>query len=397
MGLLVEVVSHFSHQRIKGWYGESLALGKLRHTAYPLTPLSTPSVVLLILTTANMADRTTFHATCHCKASKLSFTVPTSSLPLPTHFCHCSICRKTHGSLCIIHSSIPEPHVNLESFTAYASSLNLIRYFCSTCGAHVFNVSEKGKKDESWYVSTSLVDADEKTWDFSYHIWIEGTGDGGLATWLPHVGQKKLRMWKEQETDDPQYQETGDWNPTSVHSTTSATETTTNDEKLKASCHCGGISFYISRPSGDEELMQLPSSLRPKDNRKWLGSTEVCNSCRLVCGTGIISWVFPLLSHCTLADGIPYTPGSQTAKTYSSSKGITRTFCGTCGAMATYGCDDRLHVVDVAVGLLEGSGARAEDWVEWRRDRVGWKEDCGLKGLVQGLEEGMMMTGGEGG
>ncbi|KAF2250161.1 hypothetical protein BU26DRAFT_518599 [Trematosphaeria pertusa] len=334
-----------------------------------------------------MSGESTFHAACHCKASKLSFTVPTRSLPLPTHFCNCSVCRHTHGTLCSIHAPIPPPVVDLSAYTAYASSDVATRYFCSTCGAHMFDRAKEPELDEEkWYVAASMVDAPEEIWDFHSHFNLEGTGDGGLATWLRDVGGKKLKMWTEKAVYDTGCTETGDWKP----SPPAQPESTAREEKLKARCHCGGVQFYISRPRADEAFTHMPETLTPKDKTKWYAAHDVCTSCRLLSGCAIVSWMFPEISHISLPDGSPYKPVFGTIKTYASSPGVLRTFCGTCGALVTYSCDDRPQMVDVGVGLLDaGSGARAEEWLEWRTHKVVYEEDCGWKGVLEGLKSGL--------
>jgi hypothetical protein len=77
-------------------------------------------------------------------------------------------------------------------------------------------------------------------------------------------------------------------------------------------------------------------------------------------------------------------------KAYKSSEGVDRTFCGTCGAIVTYRCDDRPSSVDVAVGLLEAdSGVRAEEWLEWRTHRLAFEEDCKWENFLHGIKEGL--------
>ncbi|KAF2680760.1 hypothetical protein K458DRAFT_421100 [Lentithecium fluviatile CBS 122367] len=336
----------------------------------------------------------TFHATCHCKTSTLSFTVPTCSLPLPTHFCHCSICRRTHGTLCTIHTPIPKPEVNLSSFTAYASSSYVVRYFCSTCGAHMLDRAKEDGKEESWCVATSLVDADEQTWSFTDHICLDGTVDGGLAGWLAEIEGKRLRMWRGKPTDEAEYEETGDWRPGPAVTLSETDSKSRQEDALVAKCHCGGVEFHISRPL-PSAFTQMPASLVPADKNKWYGLTEACNSCRLVSGCAVIAWMFPLTSHITLPDGSPYRPDFGTAKIYKSSEGVERTFCGRCGAMVVYATDERGAMVDVAAGLLMADGARAEEWVEWRTGKVGWERDCRWKGMLKGLKDGLRACGGK--
>ncbi|KAF1993919.1 hypothetical protein P154DRAFT_527437 [Amniculicola lignicola CBS 123094] len=361
-------------------------------------------------------ETTTLTATCHCKSSTISFTVPTDTLGhLKTHFCHCDICRHTHGTLCTIHTPILEPTFNPESFTAYESSSHVTRWFCSTCGAHMVDRAMSASKDgeaakQSWCVATSLVDADESIWAFDAHIFVGSTRDGGLATWLPGIGNKELKIWtKDRQNGD---EDRGDWmqpllsrrsSPSLGHGHGHAKGSTNEEEdKLHLKCHCGGIDLSISRPSSPSSFAPLPPSLIPANKRKWLACNDVCTTCRLVSGVAIVSWFFPATSHITLTDGSPYRPEFGTAKVYRSSGDVTRTFCGRCGATVAYACDDRPGMVDLGVGLVvvegdegekgEGgaSGVRAEEWLEWRTGKCSWEKDCRWKGVLKGFKEGMV-------
>lgn len=289
----------------------------------------------------------TFHATCHCRASKLSFTVPASSLPIPVHFCHCGICRRSTGALCTAGAVIPEPVVNFSSFTEYKSSAYLSRWFCSTCGAHIFGAVQLGDA-KTWFVSAPSVDAEEGVWDFAGHVFVGSTGDGGLATLLQNIGGKELGLWETWSGKSPP------WHPSENNKETKTVEDPKND-RLHAHCDCGGIEFYISRPTGDETFKEVDENNVRRHKDKWLALHDVCNTCRLTVSTWVISWFFPSQNHITLADGSPYPKDSNfgTAKAYSSSPGVDRTFCSKCGAAASYVCDDRPHVIDVPVGLLD--------------------------------------------
>jgi hypothetical protein len=60
----------------------------------------------------------------------------------------------------------------------------------------------------------------------------------------------------------------------------------------------------------------------------------------------------------------------------------------------------RPDIIDVSVGLLDApEGARAENWLEWWKDRVSFVEDAGngrlgdvalrAEGLIDGLRKGL--------
>ena len=239
---------------------------------------------------------------------------------------------------------------------------------------------------EYWCVPASMVDVPEETWAFRNHIFVGSTGDGGLADWVKDVGGTKMKCWNEREGEGE-----GDWVPPEPLSAEKrAGEGERKDEKLHAHCHCGGVSFYISRPQSPSLFDSIDPTLVPEDKSKWFALHDVCESCRLATGCAIASWMFPLPSHITLADGSPYTTEFGTVKVYKSSEGVTRTFCGTCGATVTYVCDDRPGMVDVAVGLLDTEYVKAEEWLEWRKRKVAWEKDAAWKGVSRGLQNGLI-------
>jgi hypothetical protein len=279
------------------------------------------------------------------------------------------------------------------------------RYFCSTCGAHFGDCvqeeklnkgddenGEEGKRREQWYVAASMVLAPESTWDLKDHFHVGGTGDGGLATWLKEVGGRRIRCWREKvvDTKDLRVTQEGDWTlPVEQSSTkdTDLTKATNQIEKIHAHCHCNGVSFYISRPRSPSDFPD--PSLTPKDKSKWFALHDVCDSCRLVTGCAVVSWVFPTKASITVSDGSPYTPVFGTAKAYKSSEGVLRTFCGVCGATVFFQCNDRPEMVDVAAGLLDGTGVRCEEWLEWRTWKIAFGEDLMWKEMLEGLQKGL--------
>jgi hypothetical protein len=324
-------------------------------------------------------------ATCHCRASTFSFEVPISDLPLSVHFCHCGICRRSTGTLSTAGAIIPEPVLDISTLTAYKSSEPLTRYFCSTCGAHCLGCVQLGDA-KTWFVSAASVDAEEDVWSFAGHVFVGSTGDGGLAPLLQEICGKKLFSW------DTWAGKSAPWH--SVNQPTAAESVLKEPDRLRAHCHCGGVEFYISRPTGDETFTEIDENNVRKHKDKWLGIHDVCTSCRLAISTWVISWIFPSRDKISLADGSPYPADGifGTAKAYSSSAGVNRTFCGRCGAAVSYVCDERPHVIDVAAGLLDHDrqDVRAEDWIEWRSYKLAWEDDavwtCARDALKKGLQ-----------
>ncbi|KAF2802739.1 uncharacterized protein BDZ99DRAFT_468708 [Mytilinidion resinicola] len=325
---------------------------------------------------------TILKAHCLCNASHVSVAVPTASLPLAVHLCHCNTCRRTHGSLCVFHAYIPAPTVDLSTLTAYASSKAVKRYFCTTCGTHMLDYDCKTNK---WNISISIVEGTENLWDFSKHIYLEDTKDGGLSTWLGAVGGKSLQKWAGAAMPDST-SESGDWKAPAPATADAAQP---KEDILHASCHCGGVSLNIARPTPASRAL-LPPSLTPADPTKWYASNDVCTTCRFSSGSAIVSWIYPAVDRITLADGSPYRPVFGTLKQYRSSPDVSRTFCGVCGAKVAYHVDDRPDMVDVAVGVLDAAdGVRAESWLEWRVQNLSFEEDVIHHALVNGLKEGL--------
>ncbi|OAG11143.1 uncharacterized protein CC84DRAFT_1158760 [Paraphaeosphaeria sporulosa] len=238
---------------------------------------------------------------------------------------------------------------------------------------------------DTWFVETSMVETDEKTWNFGSHYFLKSTKDGGLSGWLPDIGGKELKKWKVGSTSEAD---------SFIQPRRSKAHPSRDGKKLKAHCHCGGVEFYISPPRNAEVHHGSPESMTPKDKTKWYALVDACNSCRLVSGCAVIGWAFPEATHITLVDGSPYKPIFGTLKAYKSSEKVDRTFCGTCGAVVTYTCDERPDYVDVAVGLLDAeSGVRAEEWLEWRTHRMSYEEDCIWKLFRESIKKGLQSHG----
>lgn len=327
---------------------------------------------------------------CHCRSVHFTITVAAQDLPLKIYLCHCSICRYTHGAPCSFHSVLPhdvKPQFvapsGLDKLTGYAHPESMTRYFCSTCGCHV------GAHDHDnghWYIASAIFDFsnDPRVWTYTSHFFTDSLPDGGLAALVPSVGGRQM----------------GIENP-STSQTLSTADSKTADDTLLAKCHCGGVSFTISRPR--EEFINSPASdtwLYPGHRTKWLACLDLCDDCRLLEGTNVTGWMF------VPADHLSPTPASKSdlligsSKGYKSSEGVLRTFCGTCGASVFYVTDERQRptVVDVSAGILRApEGSMAESWAIWRSGRAAFPDD-GVRfnaDFTNGLVEGMKAWGRE--
>ena len=331
---------------------------------------------------------------CHCGRSNFTVSVSTASLPLKAWICHCGSCRKAHGAIALLHVDIPAPDsAVISTLSVYKTSKDIERYFCPTCGCHPF---EWDNGEHKWYVSTGIIQKqDFPVVEYTRHIFIQDTKDGGFSDWFSSLNGKLLKRWSLWPERSPELPL--DWKSPESHPTRS--------DKLRAKCHCGGVEFYLSRPLFDspEFTKDFPNFKVPSetvsrskehwfvanDQQKWIAGFCSCDSCRRTHGMEVMSWTYVPTSLITLADGSPHRLEFGTLKCYQSSPKVTRRFCGRCAATVFYQVDDRPNIIDVAVGLLESTaGVKAEDWLEWRKDDISWRRDARDPKLMEELLHG---------
>lgn len=335
-----------------------------------------------------------------------------------------------------------------KGLVAYRSTQYFERLFCGTCGCHVFWREQAPKEDVAWAVATGVIeglvdrsgDGDRSKedngglWEPQYarHINVLGTRDGGLSSYLPEIRGRQMddrSLWGEPAlavgTDDG----------------------TRNEDALPASCHCGNVSFHVTRPDqssgvpkrGYSDLIHpfcsTPAEIvaNPEDEKWWLraprpgiapprsqtqdsstptrylAGTCACRSCRLISGFEVQSWAFVPRGNIFWHMSLPDTHHSETAqiitpldfktlppgilKSYHSSPGVVREFCANCGATVFWRDDEGAEVVDVSAGLFDAiEGTRAEDWLEWWTGRVSFAEETrtGRSGEVAARAEGLI-------
>ncbi|KAH8882941.1 DUF636 domain protein [Thozetella sp. PMI_491] len=351
-------------------------------------------------------------ARCYCKAVHFTVSVPVSKLPLPTHLCHCPICRYTHGTLCIFHAPLP---VGIEPEFVAPSSLDVVtgythkedpaaeRYFCSTCGCHIGDIDLEadpatGKKE--WRVATSIFDDhSDSSFLIRSHVYTEAAAGGGLANWLHKVGEREMRTWNP-EPENPDL-------PIPSRAAPKQEFDEQGREVLRAECHCGGVSFTVPRPDRPETTGSdfIKTFVSPLEPNKWLACVDVCDDCRLVDGAHAIAWTFIPLAQ--TQPRIPPDLKFGTLVPYRSSPAALRAFCGVCGATVFYTHDDRTPseeeaVADIAVGILRApEGPLAEKWLTWRTGRLAWHgsgsryDRTFTEGLATGMDEWGKKTYGE--
>lgn len=179
-------------------------------------------------------------ARCHCGTAQFLFTIQHEGLaaPLKASLCHCEDCRRTTGSLLGTWAVLPVDPPDFSALTEYRSSQNLVRYFCTRCGASVSNVEAA-----EWDLALGLVEVLPSALLDRVQMFVESTQDGGCSIWLPRDLYKRPLKRYSRLRDST---EVGN-----VHLAAIASRVVlSSPEKLRASCHCKAVQFYITRPQG---------------------------------------------------------------------------------------------------------------------------------------------------
>jgi hypothetical protein len=353
----------------------------------------------------------TVKASCLCGKASYDLTLPASEFPLQSMWCHCGSCRHKTGTLsqniCDVPDSFQPPKELFEELTPYEFSERLTEYFCKTCGALMLTHAKRGaysSRGAHWDVMSGTLEKAEGVFELVGYEYVADTIDGGFADFLPSVNGKQLERW-------PVRPNQGEQLPLYWQSPDRPNITPDPADKLHCHCKCGGVEFWIARPSerSKKALGPWPDLIIPyhsteprpdhsgwwlRDNgKKFLAGNCSCNSCRLDTGMEFQSWCFiPTIDiSLDVAGKKPYSVPFGTLKAYQSSPDVTRYHCGVCGASVFFTCEDRTDLVDVAVGLLDApEGARAESWLEWRMNRLSFREDAFPRAetLTLAMEEG---------
>ncbi|KAK8029735.1 hypothetical protein PG993_011026 [Apiospora rasikravindrae] len=305
-------------------------------------------------------------AHCHCGAVQFTVGLPAASLPLRGFICHCSICRYTQGTYARTGVVLPpaiEPDwadggsMPSEKVASYkVPGYPTARLFCSSCGTTIGGHGENGQ----WSMPVTLFD--EKFWEFRVHAFPKSVPDGG----------KRRRPFGIARTIET---------PFVAAQPERATDGT---ERLRAECHCGGVSFTIPRPSqAIIDDAYLRDYVSPSDPTKWKALLDLCRDCGRLSGANVVPWM--LVPRVVIEPPVPSDLQEQpygTLKTYKSSALSTRGFCGVCGATVLLAHKHReptaaQAVLNVAMGLLRApEGVKAERWATWRAGKPAWAEDA---------------------
>ncbi|KAE8374941.1 Mss4-like protein [Aspergillus bertholletiae] len=329
-----------------------------------------------------------------CLCGKAMQEVVLGADPAILNLCHCTACRTITGQLYASYYILRTRPLNIDRFCEYRQSTGTSRYFCITCGAHVFaHLKHTGQ----YFVAAGLIVGKSHQTKTIQHWRASDTQDGGLTSFLP--GESK-------ETESPCWLEVSPNHPPSY---SAKIPRAGKKHGLRARCHCGGVVFDITVPdstsitpsspwpdllvpyynSSSENARDVKWWLRNRDSR-YLAGTCACRSCRLASGFPIQTWAFIPKPNIVNTKGDPLVFTESTMQRYESSPGIYREFCNRCGATVFWHCKERPLVIDVSVGLLQSSrGTRAEELLEWHTGRVSFAEMAVDQQLIQRLGSGL--------
>ncbi|KAK1769007.1 Mss4-like protein [Phialemonium atrogriseum] len=332
--------------------------------------------------------------------------------------CHCDSCRYVTGLLCTSYAPIGVPS-SLEGLVSYSPSPGSTRYFCATCGCHLFrstiraasDMAVSAQRERDWEVTTGAIvespggetdpAASSDSESCFKHLNVADTRDGGISVWVNDSAPNVESGGSSKTADEPK--------PAPVVAAPD------DDGVLNGACHCGTVRFHITRPDdnsklpksnfadlitpycrSDQEAITNPSDTKwwlRDGNTKYLAGTCACRSCRLASGFEIQTWAFVPRSNIYFRTHQHRHPDEETVrqldfgtlpggilKSYTSSPGIVREFCTHCGATVFWHDKWRPELIDVSVGLLRApEGARASTWLDWWTGRVSFAEDTVLQ------------------
>lgn len=180
---------------------------------------------------------------CHCGQFKETVQLR-DPIPIEGSLCHCNICRHVTGAMTFSGIALTSPPAEAykEKLVKYATSENIWRYFCGTCGSHVgYHVT----KENRWCVCPGNIDellgsskGKGLLEKYTCHEFVADTIDGGLASCIPDIP-----FYMEDDNGPPVKdlaQELAKVKPTS--------DQAQDQGKLEVACYCGGVRFSVGRP-----------------------------------------------------------------------------------------------------------------------------------------------------
>ncbi|TFK27694.1 hypothetical protein FA15DRAFT_666153 [Coprinopsis marcescibilis] len=350
---------------------------------------------------------TLIKAECYCGSNKFKVPLKTAELPTGAAMCHCNSCRHATGATNVVdisfdgHPLSPEatdangPPGDISNFTQYKSSSGMTRYFCSKCSCKMFFKGEDHEGKTQWYVSSAVLEKIDGVQNLATHIWVGDTVDGGAAAHVPRFAGKTLPRFKESRGQE---EVAPDYGTNTIGSPPTDSE---KDSALRFYCHCKGVEFYLKRATeikDPEKEWWLAPGKACSDPIRFTTEHCLCTSCRLTSGAMLPSWTFVPNTHVLDArtmEPINLTDAEKrppTLQQFESSPNVHREFCRTCGANVFYWKPGNAPRMDIATGLLDheqAGGARANTWLKWSSDSVGYEQDAFSQEWLQAVMEGI--------
>lgn len=91
---------------------------------------------------------------CQCGAVTYEVRAPAAEM----YHCHCSMCRRCHGTLFATYATVPREHLivhGAENLRTYDSSADVHRHFCKTCGCQLV-LDDDRWPDLKWFTPGTL-------------------------------------------------------------------------------------------------------------------------------------------------------------------------------------------------------------------------------------------------
>jgi hypothetical protein len=113
-------------------------------------------------------------------------------------------------------------------------------------------------------------------------------------------------------------------------------------------CYCGAVRYAIVGPPEQALVCH-------------------CSDCRRSAGAQSVAWLVIQTGQFEIRRGAP--------KTFESSPGVTRTFCGRCGTTLTWVGAEHPGRIDVTIGSLDDPNAFPPTRAVYRRHKVKWASE----------------------
>src|SRR5271170_6115223 len=187
---------------------------------------------------------------CLCGRISLTAEAKSPALPVEVGMCHCDPCRYTTGMVGVSYVPLSSTITNLLGLVRYESPESVTRYFCDTCGSYcLINTRE----DDGWHACSGVVSRIEPVTTtekpdvitINQHWHVDDTIDGGISGRLTHIGGQSIPCYGGDPAKGSEPMQHLPESPMSDMVTPAAAST---GDRLRASCHCGGVEFFIMRP-----------------------------------------------------------------------------------------------------------------------------------------------------